>query len=1303
MTQSGLTLPDTELQTPLLHLQCAQNRPLRLDACGDLALPSRGVLHAEPGDGASAWLLQLASLHRGVCGWLQQTDTGLALWPLAGEWALPRPAGVLVDAVGAQEAACLSQLQRWLAALGPDPLLLVDDADQLPVAMQRALRQALNLAWPVAVTRLPGVPATPMPPLQVDDAARFLHLASGWQWSGDLVHVLMDDRPTRRALWQHAVWLLQRGLCAPLADLVAAEVGLDPASVSWQPAGEPAPQDLSLPHTTRSWLTYLDQQLARGFGDRAEAAFRAWMVAHPPQAGTPTAALVTAWLQARAQLALPPVSGTEAAALVHWLDQPWDPQRGVAEAELAFRAGQYDAAAQLAQRVVASATEAHSQQTLQQGLLWLAFAHTWGGDGAAATQALAALQQMADLPAEVAHAAQYLTALLAYYAGQLDVAEGGFAALEALGEHPLAAAAASGLGLVAHRRGDLVQARSRYQLARNLAWTLGDRLRALNMAMNLAVLDHESGDLTAALQQYDAVLQQAEALGNRGAWLRARLNQCNLLTLLGCDEEARLAISAALAELNNNGVALLCWNAHQLLAEIARRQGALQVAAAELALAQVALDGMEARTERWEWRLEQGWQQLTTDVAAAKQTATELVAQIADYPEWQARAEHLALTADLAALEWAQPADWRPLLQRAEAALARAPASKPMVRLAIALDVVRLAVLAADLPRARVVAADQWTQLLQIRQGLAPSRQLAFGQTGVAKEARALLPWLLQWPAGTDAAPAVLPVGQSALQTVLAINRRLSEVHELQPLLDIVMDAAILLTGAERGFLLLSTDATDKPHRRAPDHEVGDLAVRVARNLDRENLTKPAGRLSHTIASRVFADGERVVTTDASQDARFADQVSVHSASLRSILCVPLLSQGVPIGVLYVDNRFAAGAFAQHHVALLDALADQAAIAIANARLVERLQASAVALQAQQAEVAALNDQLQQRLAETETALDTAREDLSVQRLEVQKRSDFAAIKGESPKLHQLFALMERVREHDFPVLVRGESGTGKELVARAMHFTGRRRKGPFVAVNCGALPSNLLESELFGHARGAFTGAVHERRGLFEAAHGGTLLLDEVGEMPPDMQVKLLRVLQNGEVMRVGEQQPRKVDVRVIAATHRDLQAMVRQGAFREDLLYRLQVIELIVPPLRERPEDLPPLVDHFLAENRRTGVGQVERLTPKALQLLRQFAWPGNVRQLETVLKSACVFAEGSVLDIADIQSVLPQTAEVRGAAALPAQDNDATLADMEAALIRGRLARFAGNKRRTAESLGIDRGTLYNRLKSLGITDV
>jgi two-component system response regulator AtoC len=308
-----------------------------------------------------------------------------------------------------------------------------------------------------------------------------------------------------------------------------------------------------------------------------------------------------------------------------------------------------------------------------------------------------------------------------------------------------------------------------------------------------------------------------------------------------------------------------------------------------------------------------------------------------------------------------------------------------------------------------------------------------------------------------------------------------------------------------------------------------------------------------------------------------------------------------------------------------------------------------------------------------------------------------------------MFGLMDRVRKHDFPVVIRGESGTGKELVARAIHFTGSRKRGPFVALNCGAVPENLLESELFGHVKGAFTGAIAERRGVFESASHGTLLLDEVGEMPLAMQVKLLRVLQTGEITRVGSTRTRQVDVRVLAATHRDLEALTRDGSFREDLLYRLRVVDMTVPPLRERVSDIPILVRHFLERNLESGLGQVERVTPRALSLMARYGWPGNVRELETFLKSACVFAEGSELDLVDIVPLLERaggveaakgsTGEARGQASA-GMLTVGRLADVERQVIEARLAHFDGNKRQTAASLGIDRGTLYNKIRAYGL---
>jgi DNA-binding NtrC family response regulator len=248
-------------------------------------------------------------------------------------------------------------------------------------------------------------------------------------------------------------------------------------------------------------------------------------------------------------------------------------------------------------------------------------------------------------------------------------------------------------------------------------------------------------------------------------------------------------------------------------------------------------------------------------------------------------------------------------------------------------------------------------------------------------------------------------------------------------------------------------------------------------------------------------------------------------------------------------------------------------------------------------------------------------------------RERYEDLVGGSAKMKEVFELVESVSYSTATVLIQGESGTGKELVARATHYRSPRRDRPFVAVNCSALTETLLESELFGHAKGSFTGAIAEKKGLFEAASGGTIFLDEIGDIPPSMQVKLLRVLQEGEVKRVGANDTRMVDVRVIAATNKDLQTLMKEGTFREDLYYRLNVITVVLPPLRERADDVPALAYHFLQRYTEKLDKKVTGLEPDMLEILQVYAWPGNVRELENVVERAVVLARGETLHIRDL----------------------------------------------------------------------
>ncbi|MFY1825504.1 sigma-54-dependent transcriptional regulator [Myxococcus fulvus] len=318
---------------------------------------------------------------------------------------------------------------------------------------------------------------------------------------------------------------------------------------------------------------------------------------------------------------------------------------------------------------------------------------------------------------------------------------------------------------------------------------------------------------------------------------------------------------------------------------------------------------------------------------------------------------------------------------------------------------------------------------------------------------------------------------------------------------------------------------------------------------------------------------------------------------------------------------------------------------------------------------------------------------------QAEDRGRLGAMVGRSGAMRALYALVERVAWSSAPVLVRGESGSGKELVARALHFEGTRRAGPFVAVNCTALPHALLESELFGHVKGAFSGATSARRGLFVEADGGTLFLDEIGDMAPELQARLLRVLAEGEVRAVGADGSRTVDVRVVAATHQDLEARVKEGRFRADLFYRLNVVTLRAPPLRERPEDIPALAEHFLEQARaRNPRSPVERFAQESLAALCSLRWPGNVRELENLVERLVVLG---TRDVVDLEQLRPHLAEggPEPHPLIEAQREVIPLRKLESEYISWAVARCGGNKTRAAELLGIDVSTIHRRERSEG----
>ena len=313
------------------------------------------------------------------------------------------------------------------------------------------------------------------------------------------------------------------------------------------------------------------------------------------------------------------------------------------------------------------------------------------------------------------------------------------------------------------------------------------------------------------------------------------------------------------------------------------------------------------------------------------------------------------------------------------------------------------------------------------------------------------------------------------------------------------------------------------------------------------------------------------------------------------------------------------------------------------------------------------------------------------------ERHRVEGIVGDSGQMQEVLSLVRRVAPSDATVLIRGESGTGKELIARALHYASPRAAGPLVKVNCAALAESLLEAELFGHEKGAFTGAIASRKGRFELADGGSIFLDEIGDLPPHLQVKLLRVLQEREFERVGSSRPVKVDVRLLAATHRNLEALVREGRFRDDLYYRINVVTIMLPPLRERREDLPPLIDHFLRTFAEKNGKTVRGVTREAREALLRYDYPGNIRELENLMERAVVLTRDDVIGMEDLPLTLEAPAPESGEGA----GLIAAVEGLERRMIREALAKAEGTQTRAAELLGISERVLRYKLRKYGLS--
>lgn len=482
----------------------------------------------------------------------------------------------------------------------------------------------------------------------------------------------------------------------------------------------------------------------------------------------------------------------------------------------------------------------------------------------------------------------------------------------------------------------------------------------------------------------------------------------------------------------------------------------------------------------------------------------------------------------------------------------------------------------------------------------------------------------------------------------------ISTEGELQGLIEFAMDQMTYHLRAERGFLILVD-------------EMGQKEYFVSKNFEGQNIDDPANEVCTSVIQKTLQMLKPVKIHDDSMTDSFTKQGSFIRLGLRSVLCVPIIYRKILLGVVYLDRRDDSKPFSENDMAFLMAFAKQIAFRV--------------------------NELKEMKNVHTEY------EQRDRNRLqELREKYNFKEIVGTSEKLVHILELSAKVAPTDVPVLILGESGTGKELIARAIHFNSDRYDKRFVAINCGAIPSELLESELFGYEPGAFTGAVKSKLGKFELAHQGTLFLDEIAELSVNLQAKILRAVQTKELERLGSTDTRKFDVRIISATNRKLSELIKDGKFREDLYYRLKVVEVVVPPLRDRKEDIHLLVNYFI---QKYSQNRVTSISGEAEDILEHYQWDGNIRELENVIQRAVILSTTPVIQTTDLP--LEIIAKVESGYKIK---NDISLDEAEKDFrkwyIVRTLRKVNNNKTKAAEMLGINRTHFFRMLNQLGISE-
>lgn len=858
----------------------------------------------------------------------------------------------------------------------------------------------------------------------------------------------------------------------------------------------------------------------------------------------------------------------------------------------------------------------------------------------------------------------------ASYLGAADEAQGHFdeaMRLHARTERPRAKfRVLTYQAIEAFRRGRVESAIARYQEALKIAEAQGLSDLLANAALNVGTACQQYGDWGPALSSYERGLRIAVALGSVLTEITLRFNVANLYAEMGLFERATTAIAGVRHAAFEADLGYFDGATQAVLGEISLIEGDFESAEKALIAAKKAFSAHGTSREIHEVDLH------LVNLRLAR----------TDH-----RGASRALDAVETAIEGLDAADLalRVRLLRGKIALSQSQGS-------LAITVLEDALRRADDTGMRALRPQIELHLAEACEEQAAPELAASHRRSARRDLEriaASLPEHLRqpfWQHPQRRASMVQPTPEhhhsapTELHRFLELNKRINSTLSIDQVLECALDSAIELTGAERGFVLLAD--VDETAART-------LKVPIARNLDREKIGRSHLKFSRSIAEEVIVTGKPVVTVDAEDDTRFRGNESVHAMRLKSVIAVPITSPSGVLGALYLDNRFQRGRFAQSDLDHLIAFGDQVAIAMQNARLHMALERRTAALEAEHKKVERL-------LRGQAREIDRLHDEVRTRQEILEYRYDYSNIIGRGKAMRRLLATLDRVIDSSLSVLIQGESGTGKELIARAIHFNSERRKSRFVGINCAALPAPLLESELFGYKRGAFTGADRDREGLLVAARGGTLFLDEVGEMPKPMQATLLRALQEREVRPLGSDEAFPVNIRLICATNRTLADEVDAGRFREDLFYRIAVVEVVVPPLRERTEDIHLLAQTILARlASNAGTDDTPRLSSDAHGALMGHPFPGNVRQLENILARGFIMAGGEEIKRQDLGL------SHRAPRAAPVARDRAEFEEEEERRILTALSTTRWNVAEVSRQLGIPRNTLYRKLQKYRIT--